>query len=201
MMTLTIRALVSTTLLFVLLTPELRAADIPPAYRNAVRQTGLPAEIPYAIALTESRRSLGDNRERPWPWTLNIQGKGFFFPTREAALAKLKAVLAAGIRNVDIGLLQINWRAHHDRLKTPENALDPYANLQAGIAILFDEIRATGDLWRAIGQYHSHTPARSARYAARVARNLIGVYSNQLTPNGYASRRGASNITRIASND
>ena len=178
-----------------------QAADIPPAYRKAVRHTGLPAEIAYAIALTESRRSLGDSRERPWPWTLNIQGKGYFFPTRAAALAKLKASLAAGIRNVDIGLMQINWRVHHKRLGSPEKALDPYFNLQTGLAILFEEIRATGDLWRAIGQYHSHTPARAGDYATRVARNLIGVYSNQLTPNGYASRRGASNITRIASND
>lgn len=145
------------------------AMPVPSAYQSTAQAYALPPRVLYAIALTESRRQIRDGIVRPWPWTLNIRGTPHFFPNRKAAYRALRTALADGIRNVDIGLMQVNWRWHHERLGDPWQALDPYHNLRVGAAILHQERRETDDLWQAVGRYHSRNPARALAYRERVA--------------------------------
>lgn len=77
----------------------------------------------------------------------------------------------------DLGVMQVNTRwvprlaaltrlppqTVHDRL-----VADPCFNIAAAAFILKSEINATGDLMRAVGNYHSHTPALHAAYRDRV---------------------------------
>ena len=47
---------------------------------------------------------------------------------------------------------------------------DGCANLAVGAWIIrYEQCRAKGDLWRAVGRYHSHQPGLAAAYQSKVA--------------------------------
>lgn len=77
--------------------------------------------------------------------------------------------------SVDYGPFQINshWASHFQRrygLLPERLATEPCIAAAAAAYVLRYEVnRAGGDLWRAVGRYHSPTPARSEPYAARVS--------------------------------
>jgi hypothetical protein len=157
-----------------LLGARAQADSIPAGYRQIAEESGVPASLLYAMALAESGRQFGANGGlRPWPWSLNVGGKGYLFETREAAWAALEAFLAQGKRSIDIGLMQVNWKYHGKRLKNAYLALDPYYNLRVAAGIFRDCYRVRGDWWSAVACYHAPSPdlrarRRADRYRARV---------------------------------
>ncbi len=84
---------------------------VPFGYRAVAAERGIPHTVFYAMALTESGKQveLVDDY-RPWPWTLNVAGRGYFYDSRVAAWQALTALLERGKRSIDIGLMQVNWR-------------------------------------------------------------------------------------------
>jgi soluble lytic murein transglycosylase-like protein len=143
---------------------------VPAGYRHVAGEYGVPSSVLYAVALTESGTVIDSMRAvRPWPWTLNVSGKGYFYPTRKAAAEALALVLASGRESVDIGLMQVNWRYHKKRLASPQLAIEPYHNLRVAAQILQGCFRSRKDWWEAIGCYHAPSkPSRAARYRERV---------------------------------
>jgi hypothetical protein len=106
---------------------------------------------------------------RPWPWTLNVAGKGYYFETRLEAWQALRDWLAQGRRSIDIGLMQVNWRYHRERLGDPWQALDPYHNMRVGAEILQGCYASRQDWWDSVGCYHAPAnPERATRYRRRV---------------------------------
>lgn len=147
---------------------------IPAGYVKIARAHGVPPSILYGISRAESdRQDKKQGGHKPWPWTLNVAGKGYYFDTRQKAFEALTEHVGAG-RNVDIGPAQVSWNYHRSRLGTLWSALDPYHNLNVGAQILremFDVTCASRcDWWRAIGMYHSPKDQENAqRYRLRVA--------------------------------
>ena len=123
-----------------------------------------------AVAMTESGQShLSLSQWRPWPWTLNIKGRGHYFVSRQAAWRALLDALAEEDPSVDIGLMQVNWRYHRRDLGSPWQALEPYHNLRVGAAILKRCRTPNIDWWDSVGCYHApNDPARAQRYRERV---------------------------------
>ncbi len=142
---------------------------VPPAYLRVAEEYQVPAGILFAIALTESGRATDGGRMLPWPWALNLEGKAIYFSSRTEADARLTQLIHQN-RAPDIGLMQVNWKYHRDKLGNPDQAFDPWLNLRAGARVLRQEYEATGDWWQAVGRYHSRTPARAKTYRARVLR-------------------------------
>ena len=162
-------------LLLVLLAPgfalqALAHASVPVGYQQVADAYDLPPEVLYAVALTESARQVDSTGNvRPWPWTLNVQGRGHFFDSRQEAETALQEHFDAGRRSIDIGLMQVNWRYHRQRLGSSQLALDPYHNLRVAAEILRDCHQRRQDWWAAVGCYHApNNPQRAARYRARV---------------------------------
>jgi len=145
-------------------------ASVPVGYQQVAEAYDLPPEVLYAVALTESARQVDSTGNvRPWPWTLNVQGRGHFFASREEAEAALREHFDAGRTSIDIGLMQVNWRYHRQRLGSPQLALDPYHNLRVAAEILQHCRQSRQDWWAAVGCYHApNSPTRAARYQARV---------------------------------
>ena len=143
---------------------------VPVAYRAVAAERGIPPTVLYAIALTESGRPMAlSGVGRPWPWTLNVGGRGYFFASRLAAWQALTDWLRAGKQFIDIGLMQVNWHYHEQRLGTPWQALEPYHNLRVGAEILQDCFMARQDWWVSVGCYHAPAnPQRAKRYRRRV---------------------------------
>ena len=143
---------------------------LPAAYRSVAAQYGVPPDLFYAVALTESGYSAGDgSRPRPWPWALNIAGQGRFFATRIDAWRALDTALGDGEDRLDVGLMQINWRYHKTLLKSSWQALEPYRNLRLAAQILRECYRGRHDWWASVGCYHAPADSeRARRYRERV---------------------------------
>ncbi len=131
------------------------ADTIPSGYYRIASQYQIPASVLYAAALTESGKTVNKGVFRPWPWTLNVAGKPRRFPSRNAACQVLTRQIARGIRSIDIGLMQINWRWNHKRLRSPCRALSPYTNLHHGAALLKAAYSVKHSWPAAVGHYHS----------------------------------------------
>ena len=157
-------------LVLVLTLGHAACASVPAGYQSVANAYQIPPEILYAIGLTESARRIDSTGNlRPWPWTLNVRGRGHFFASQQAARDALRRALDQGTTSLDIGLMQVNWRYHHDRLGRAQRALDPYHNLRVGAAILQECFRDRQDWWEAVGCYHAPNNAeRAAGYRARV---------------------------------
>jgi hypothetical protein len=150
-------------------------AAVPQGYSMVAHRLGVPALLLYGIALQESKMAFGANA-LPYPWTLCVQGRGFRYPSYSAAVSALQAWLARGVRNVDCGLMQVNWGWHAPKLQTVWQALNPYPNLMVGASILKAQFAQSGDWLVAAGRYHHPSDvARAARYAQSVLRLMQAV--------------------------
>ncbi len=136
---------------------------------QAERSHGIPAGLLLAVGVVESGRPAPDGALQPWPWTLNVNGKGRYFQSAAAAHLGLEAALAAGETNIDVGCMQINMRSHPDAFPSTWVALDPGANVGYAarfLARLHDE---TGSWSQAASYYHSRTPRLAEAYSRRVS--------------------------------
>lgn len=134
----------------------------------AAAEFGVPPDLMLAVAVAESGR-LADGRLQPWPWAVNVAGRGHWFATRTEAEAHVAEVLASGRRNVDLGCFQINHRWHADRFESVSAMFDPLRNARHAAAFLASLHEESGDWDMAVGHYHSRTPHLAERYRARIA--------------------------------
>ena len=139
------------------------------AIQAAERAAGIPAQLLMAIGRVESgRRDPESGAVHPWPWTINAEGRGQFFPTKAAAIAEVRALQARGVRSIDIGCMQVNLRHHPDAFPTLEDAFDPASNARYAARFL-SELNAERGGWpAAAAAYHSRTPEFAGPYRARV---------------------------------
>ena len=136
----------------------------------AEREYGLPTGLLAAVSQVESgRRDPATGEAGPWPWTINAEGRGKFFPNKAEAVAEVRQLQAGGMRSIDVGCMQINQRHHPNAFSSLEEAFDPLANARYAARFL-KELHATrGDWMRAVGNYHSNTPERAELYRNAVA--------------------------------
>src|SRR6185437_6555277 len=140
----------------------------------ASRSTGVPLSLLRALAPVESGLLMQGHARYPWPWTLNVKGGGsYHFLSREAAARYLAGLLAAGIDDIDIGCMQVNWHWHRHAFASPAAALSPELNVRYA-ALLLRQYRAWTGTWAgAVGLYHSRDSRIADAYRCRVARQLV----------------------------
>ena len=155
------------------------ADTVPWGYQQMAKKQGVPAAVLYAIALTESNHKLNNGTYRPWPWTLNVRGRGHRYKTRKAAYAALVGYLRQDITLIDVGLMQVNWHYHKGQLGTPWQALEPYHNMQVGSRILRAEYAVAKDWLLASGRYHApNNPKQARKYRKLVAKRLVQIQAS-----------------------
>ncbi|MEX2520268.1 MAG: lytic transglycosylase domain-containing protein [Paracoccaceae bacterium] len=154
-----------------------------------------PIEILRALTRTETGRRM-DGALRPWPWTVNMEGEGFWFDNRAEALDFVTRRHAQGARSFDIGCFQINFRWHGEAFASLNEMFDPIINARYAARFL-GELKAEGGDWRAaIGRYHSRTPSFANKYADRFEAILA-----RLDPPGDLPRLPAPRESAMASAD
>lgn len=148
------------------------AASTPPSCEAFAARAGAAAGVPEGLMPAISRTETGHSHKQygygAWPWTLNIHGRGYYFETREAALAKLRASIAAGKTSVDVGCMQINYRWHGDQFNSLEEMFDPDINTAYAAKFLTTLQRRHGSWNAATRHYHSSDTERGSAYLARV---------------------------------
>jgi hypothetical protein len=160
-----LRPIVLITFLFALATQfmprnALAAADSHALCASAVTTTErsyrLPLMLLHAVSLAESGRWNKQRRASiAWPWTVTAQGRGKFYPDRNSAIAAVRALKAKGIRNIDVGCMQINLMHHESAFETIEQAFDPELNTGYAANFLKSLRREAGSWAHAVARYHS----------------------------------------------
>lgn len=144
-------------------------------------QLGLDPKLIYSVALAESARANSSRNLGPHPWTLRSD-RAFYKTTKKEAEDTLQLLLKQ-TSSIDIGLMQVNFRWHGEKVSSPKDLLDPEINMRVGASYLHEMISSTPhDLELAIGKYHvgpSITPDNFDR-AKNYGKRVLAIYKNIL---------------------
>ncbi|CAA7622452.1 conserved exported hypothetical protein [Magnetospirillum sp. LM-5] len=133
------------------------------------RQYGIPARLLDSISVVESGRYDREAKATlAWPWTVTSEGQGKYFPTKAEAVAEVKRLKARGVKNIDVGCMQVNLMYHPTAFASLEDAFDPAANVGYAARFLKGLFGATGHWVTAASYYHSQTPSLAAAYRERL---------------------------------
>ncbi len=112
--------------------------------------------------------------------TSNVQEKDFSIKSYSysrrfkdiiSASAYAKGLVRLGYQNIDVGLMQINWRYHKNNFKNITEAFDPYYNVSYAVSYLRKH-KQNMNWWQSVGRYHSGTE----KYAKKYIKNVYAMY-------------------------
>lgn len=166
------------------------------AIHNVAPKISVPEDVVMAVALTETgtKRS---GRLAPYPWAINVEGRGFLFPTKKKAIKAVRKYLKQGKKSIDIGCMQLNWRWHGQKFGySIEKAFDPTTNITVGAKYIREHYYKYKNWHKAAGRYHSGTSKHAKRYQRRYLKNLK-IAKAQLGQKGtYVGKSYASTIPK-----
>lgn len=139
------------------------------AAERAAKKTGVPLDVLQAITRTETGKKTGDTLH-PWPWTVNVEGKGVWFDTANQAKVYIFRHFKNGAKSFDIGCFQINYRWHGQAFDSIEDMFDPDLNASYAASYLKKLHSELGDWTKAVGAYHSRTHKYAQRYLVKYQR-------------------------------
>lgn len=139
---------------------------------EAARKTGVLPEILWAVAKTESSFGKGG----PWPWTVNVKGKGYYFPDKISANRFLKSLPKGVEYQTDIGCMQLNWGYHGSAFPNKLKMLNPRLNVLYAAYFLKELYQESGRWATAVAHYHSRKWRLGGGYANHVA-HLVKDYT------------------------
>lgn len=130
---------------------------------------GIPRHLLASISKVESGRYDKSSQEViAWPWTINAEGKGFRYQTKQEAIKAVRALQKKGIRSIDVGCMQVNLHHHEKAFRTLEEAFDPRKNTAYAAQFLLDLKEAHKSWTKAVAHYHSATPKHHRPYRKKV---------------------------------
>ncbi|WP_299900144.1 transglycosylase SLT domain-containing protein [uncultured Ruegeria sp.] len=147
--------------------PDAKAGDLcDQAARRAALSEGVPLDVLRAISRVETGRAL-DDRLQPWPWTINVNGQGYWFKSEVEAKAYVFKIFKTGKRSFDVGCFQINYRWHGKAFRSIDAMFDPDENATYAARFLNDLHAELGSWPAAAGAYHSRTTSLAEAYKGR----------------------------------
>jgi len=124
------------------------------------KEVGVPPSLLMAIAFVESGfRS----------YAVNDGGESLEFNTPGESLTYLEKQIARGNTNIDIGCMQINWKAHRAKFENPRELLVPTTNIRYAATFLKSLYEELGTWAKAIAAYHSRNNVKSRSYLIKIA--------------------------------
>lgn len=153
-------------------TPD--ASAIRAMVRTAATRHQVPPEALFAVTLAETGRLTGGIFQ-PWPWSLNVGGKSYFYASRQEACRALTGFMRTrGLKSIDAGIAQTNLGWHGHRFITSCDALDPARNLDAAARILRECYQVHRGSWldAAACYHHPRGGPHARRYRATVQKHI-----------------------------
>ncbi len=154
-------------------------------------ETGVPLDVLRALTRTETGRG---KRSDPWPWTVNMEGKGVWFDGKDDAMAYVFRHFKRGARSFDVGCFQINYKWHGQAFDSIEQMFEPLPNARYAAKFLTQMYRETGNWTDAAGAYHSKTPSYAKKYRARFTKIKGGLGPKPETQLAGRSAGGAAPV-------
>lgn len=139
------------------------------AARNAEHKHVLPNGLLQAITRVETNRGTEEN-PTAWPWTVNTDGEGHWFNSRNEAEQFVKEKQFSGSNSIDIGCFQINTKWHGDKFGSVDAMFDPKGAAEYAAKFLNSLKLEKGDWKAAVAAYHSRLPEKSKRYSQKVTK-------------------------------
>lgn len=126
---------------------------------------GIKEHLLQTISSVETGR-WDQNRQEAiaWPWTINVNGRGYHFDTKEEAVAEVRRLQSEGVRSIDVGCMQISLKYHMDAFASIEDAFDPETNVEYSARFLSKLYQNKKSWVGAAMAYHSKVPSRGQRY-------------------------------------
>lgn len=171
------------------------------AVRDAEARYPLPPGLLGTIAKVESGRPVTAMKDvRAWPWTIDADGRGYFFESKAAAVVWAQQALARGVSFMDVGCMQVDLQMHPGAFRSLDEAFDPAHNVDYGAHYLqrLHDGDAAGNWYVAVGLYHSHTPDLAAAYRDRVAAVGRGIVTGFGAPEPLYMRALRQGTLRLA---
>lgn len=133
------------------------------------RQYDIPAQLLNSISVVESGRYHRESKATlAWPWTVTAEGNGKYFPSKVEAVAEVKRLRGRGVKNIDVGCMQVNLYYHPNAFASLDDAFEPANNVAYAARFLKGLFGATGHWVTAASYYHSQTPSLAAAYRERL---------------------------------
>ena len=127
---------------------------------------------------------------------MTAEGQGLFFATKAEAIADVEHLRARGVRNIDVGCMQVNLFYHADAFDGLDDAFDPARNV-AYKSVHLKRMCEDRRSWPEAAAYHSTTPEFADSYREK----LMRIWRNERdAPPTRVAARPASNerATRLA---
>jgi len=136
------------------------ASDMPQLIHKVETAQGIPSGLLAAIASVESGLK---------PYAIGVSGKSVKASSKEEAKQIIRAYLAKGITNIDIGVMQINWRWHSKEFNQDlDDMLNPLQNIMYA-AQLLKSLHEKHQSWqKAVRHYHSAKDEYHRKYSKAV---------------------------------
>jgi hypothetical protein len=128
---------------------------------NAEKKHDIPHKLLEAVATAESGIS---------PWVVNYQGRARFFSSKEEAAKHIRDLHKKGIKNINIGCMQLHAPSHLKRFSSLEDMLEPENNIAYAAKLLGQLKRKHGSIEKAIKYYHSTSSAYNEPYKNKILR-------------------------------
>jgi hypothetical protein len=139
------------------------------ATNHVERDAGIPRQLLRAISKAESGRlHKGKQVVMAWPWTVMAEGRGRHLATKAEAVAEVESLRAHGVKNIDVGCMQVNLQYHPRAFASLEDAFDPLTNVTYAASFLKTLAAEQGSWAKAAAYYHSQNPARYRSYRAKI---------------------------------
>ena len=122
-------------------------------------QYGIPSGLLEAIAFVES----GINNH-----VINIAGKSVIAMNNKEALKIISDARENGIKNIDVGVMQLNYRWHSNAFANIQEILNPKNNIEYAAKFLLRLKKQHGTWYAAICNYHSSKPNHQIKYSYKV---------------------------------
>jgi len=126
---------------------------------NAEKENQIPSGLLAAIAKLESNTQA---------YALNVNGNAVFNKSLEEASGIVKKKLASGLKNIDLGVMQLNYRWHGDKFSNISQMLMPENNIKYAANLLRSLRNRYGTWHKAVRYYHSAKPEHHRKYSQRV---------------------------------
>ena len=140
----------------------------------AAQASGVPIDILLAITRVETGRGSGEGEAKPWPWTINADGEGNWYDTKDQAVEAANAHLTDGTGTFDVGCFQLNMGWHGAGFDSLDAMFDPTRNAAYAAEFLAQLYEESGNWTEAVSAYHSRTPDLAEAYLQKVKAVLDG---------------------------
>lgn len=129
--------------------------------RIAEQKYGIPSGLLSALAFVESKCT---------PYAVHAKGQSHYFKTKSDAVHFVNTMRAQGVRNIDVGYMQLNVPSHLSQFGSVDQMLDIGHNIHYAARLLKQLYKRYGNWPDAVQRYRSVFCEESRRYQAKVYR-------------------------------